>query len=54
MTLRKLLQKLGLSARPKHVGGDGEQPDDRVDDKFSTSWGKDTASWIPSQQDRRP
>ena len=52
MKLRELLRKIGLSARPTHVKGDGKGSDDTVNDKFATSWGKDTASWMPSQQDR--
>jgi hypothetical protein len=31
---------------------DAERSSDAVDEKFTTTYGQDTARWIPSQQDR--
>jgi hypothetical protein len=36
------------SAEPE----DGERSSDAVDEAFTTSYGENTSSWIPSQQDR--
>jgi hypothetical protein len=49
MKIRDWLKKLRRRpAQPK----DGERSSDAVDEAFTTSYGENTSSWVPSQQDR--
>jgi hypothetical protein len=49
MKIRDWLKKLRRRPAPAK---DGERSDDAVDEAFTTSYGENTSSWIPSQQDR--